>query len=113
LNDRLDHRGIEVQVVEIIGILVAATDREDPRTDHVGQRVGDARRIAVIGDQAAETLGETKALVRALRRLKCCRSIASALRRAAFADEAILNEWVVNIGRRTSYERLAHLSTSC
>lgn len=35
--------------------------------------------------------------------------IAGAMRRAAFADEAVLNEWVVNIGRRTSYERLAHL----
>ncbi len=35
--------------------------------------------------------------------------IASAMRRAAFADEAVLNEWVVNIGRRTSYERLSHL----
>ncbi len=35
--------------------------------------------------------------------------LAQALRAVAAIDEAVLNEWLVNIGRRTSFERIAHL----
>ena len=36
-------------------------------------------------------------------------AIARALRNAALAEEATLREWLVNIGRRSAVERLAHL----
>lgn len=35
--------------------------------------------------------------------------IARALRANAVTDDAILREWVVSLGRRTAYERIAHL----
>jgi len=48
-------RRIGAQSIEIVGVLVAATDRENARADHVGDRVGDARGIAPIGDAARQT----------------------------------------------------------
>jgi len=36
-------------VDEIVGVLVAAADREDAGADHVGEAVRDARRIARVG----------------------------------------------------------------
>ena len=36
-------------------------------------------------------------------------AIASALRKSALVDEATLREWLLNVGRRTAAERLAHL----
>ena len=36
-------------------------------------------------------------------------AIASALRKSALVDEATLREWLLNVGRRTAVERLAHL----
>ncbi|GJE53309.1 hypothetical protein GOFOIKOB_6388 [Methylobacterium tardum] len=36
-------------------------------------------------------------------------AIASALRKSALVDEATLREWLLNVGRRSAVERLAHL----
>ncbi|MHB2210710.1 Crp/Fnr family transcriptional regulator [Methylobacterium sp. CM6257] len=36
-------------------------------------------------------------------------AVAAALRKAALVDEATLREWLLNVGRRTAVERLAHL----
>ena len=36
-------------------------------------------------------------------------AVAAALRKSALVDEATLREWLVNVGRRTAVERLAHL----
>ena len=48
---------IGAQDVEIVGVLVAAADRKHPGADHVGDRMGDARGIAPIGNAARQTLG--------------------------------------------------------
>ena len=49
-------RRIAAQDIEIVGVLVAAADREDAGPDHVGDRMGDARGIAPIGNAARQTL---------------------------------------------------------
>jgi len=49
-------RRIGAQDIEIVGILVAAADREHPGPDHVGDRMGDPRAIAPIGNAACRTL---------------------------------------------------------
>src|ERR1700748_1025584 len=49
-------RRIAAQHVEVVGILVAAADRKRPRPDHVGDRMGDARAIAPIGNAARQAL---------------------------------------------------------
>ena len=36
-------------------------------------------------------------------------AIGQALRSAVIADEAVLQEWLVNVGRRTAYRRIGHL----
>ncbi len=36
-------------------------------------------------------------------------AIGELLRAAVVADEAVLQEWLVNVGRRTAYQRIAHL----
>ena len=40
--------GVASQMIEVVGILVTAADREHPRAKHVGKAVDDARRIAPI-----------------------------------------------------------------
>ena len=47
-------------VVEVVGVLVAAADREHPGSDHVGDRVRDARGIAPIGNAARQPLGHPR-----------------------------------------------------
>ena len=42
---------------QIVGVLVAAGNREDARADHVGQRVGDARGIATIRKEPRQSFG--------------------------------------------------------
>ena len=54
-------RRIGAQVIEIVGVLVAPADRENPGADHVGDRVGDARAIAPIGNATRHTLGQAQA----------------------------------------------------
>ena len=53
--------GIGAQVIEIVGILVAAADREDAGPYHVGQRMGDAGRVAPIRDQPGQPRREAEA----------------------------------------------------
>ena len=47
-------------MIEIVGVLVAHRDGHDAGPDHVGQRVGDGRRIATVGNKARQALGEAK-----------------------------------------------------
>ena len=49
-------RRIMAQVVEVVGVLVAHRNSEDARSDHVGERVGDASGIATIGSQTRQTI---------------------------------------------------------
>ncbi len=51
---------IATQVVEIVGVLVAHRDGEDPGADHVGQCVRDPRRIAAVGHQAGQARGDAE-----------------------------------------------------
>ena len=55
--------GIGAQRIEVVGILVTAADGEDPGADHVGDRVGDAGRIAPVGDQPRQVVGDPKPLL--------------------------------------------------
>ena len=56
--------GIGSKRVEIVGVLVAAADGEDASPDHVGEAVGDPRRIATVGDQQGQPLGDPETLLR-------------------------------------------------
>ena len=47
-------------MVEIVGVLVAHGDSEDPGADHVGERVRDARRIAPVGHETGKTRGDAE-----------------------------------------------------
>ena len=53
-------RRIAAQIIEIVGILVAAADRQHSGADHVGDRVGDPPGIATIGNAASQTLGHAQ-----------------------------------------------------
>ncbi len=52
--------GIPTQVVEVVGILVATGDRQDPRPQDVGQRMDHPRRVAWVGDQRRQPVAETE-----------------------------------------------------
>ena len=52
---------VGAQNVEIIGVLVAATDSEDAGADHVGDAVGDPSRIAVIWNALRQPFGNPEA----------------------------------------------------
>ncbi len=43
--------------VEIVGVLIAAADREDTGADLIGERMGDAYGIAAIREAARQQLG--------------------------------------------------------
>jgi hypothetical protein len=53
-------RRIGAQKVEIVGILVAASDGVDARPDHVGAGMSDARGIAPIGKTARQPIRDAK-----------------------------------------------------
>ena len=52
-------RGIAAQMVEVVGILVAAGDGEDAGAQDVGKRMHDTCRVARIGDLGGEFLRHT------------------------------------------------------
>ena len=52
--------GIGAQVVEVVGILVAAGDGEHARPQDVGDAVGDERRVARVGDQRRQLGGDAE-----------------------------------------------------
>ena len=54
-------RRIGAQVIEIIGVLVTAADREHSGADHVGDRVRHGRAIAPIWEATRQTLGQGQA----------------------------------------------------
>ena len=56
-------RRIEAQHVEVVAILVAASDGEHARPDHVGVGVGRARRIARVGQATGKARGKTEPLL--------------------------------------------------
>jgi len=47
-------------MIEVVGIRVAAGDGEDAGADHVLDRVDDAGRVALIGEEAGEPLGDSE-----------------------------------------------------
>jgi hypothetical protein len=51
------------QIVQIIGIRIAAGDREDPRAQNVAQHVGDLVRITVVGDDRRKRIDQSDLLV--------------------------------------------------
>jgi hypothetical protein len=53
--------GIAAQVIEIVAVLIAAGDGEDAGTQNVGEAVPDAGRIARVGDQGGQLVGDTAA----------------------------------------------------
>ncbi|WP_253374021.1 MULTISPECIES: Crp/Fnr family transcriptional regulator [Methylorubrum] len=65
------------------------------RIDHTIGTLSNCR-VARIGPEAGRELRRRPALARSLRKV-------------AFIDEATLGEWLMNIGRRSAVERLAHL----
>ena len=52
--------GIAAQVVEAVGVLVAAGDRQDACPQDVGQRVDHPRRVARVGDQRRQPVAEAE-----------------------------------------------------
>jgi hypothetical protein len=56
--------GIPAQVVEVVGVLVAAGDRQDARPQDVRHRVDDPRRVARVRDQRRETVAEAELALR-------------------------------------------------
>ena len=63
-------------------------------------------------DHSIATLSDCKVLRIApetIRELVQRPAISSALRKSMLVDEAPLREWLLNVGRRSSIERLAHL----
>lgn len=51
--------GIDAQMVEVVGILVAASDGEDAGAQDVGDAVRDQQRIALVLDQPGEPVRKT------------------------------------------------------
>jgi CRP-like cAMP-binding protein len=65
-------------------------------------------------DHSICTLSDCKVVLIApetIRQLLQRPAVAFALRKSMLVDEATLREWLVNVGRRTAVERLAHLLT--
>ena len=56
-------RRVAAQEIQIVGVLIAAGDGVDAGADHVGARMADACRIAVIWKAARQPVGESKALL--------------------------------------------------
>ena len=52
--------GVGAQVVEVVGIFVAAGDRQDAGQHDLGQRMHDPARITPIRDRRGELLGDTE-----------------------------------------------------
>jgi hypothetical protein len=52
--------GVAAQVVEVVGVLVAAGDRQDARPQDVGQRMDDPRWVARVGDQRRQPIAEAE-----------------------------------------------------
>jgi hypothetical protein len=52
--------GIPAKVVEVVGVLVAAGDRQDARPQDVRQRMDDPRRVAPIGDQRRQPIADAE-----------------------------------------------------
>jgi len=53
-------RRIEAQAVEVVGVLPAAGDGEDPRPQDVGHRVHDPAGIAAVRDRGGELGGDAE-----------------------------------------------------
>ena len=56
--------GINAQGVKIVGVLVAAGDRQDAGANHVRQRVRDAQRVAAIGKATRQSFRDPQPTVR-------------------------------------------------
>ena len=55
--------GIGAQVIEVVGVLIAAGNRQHACAQNVGDTVGHQQRIARIGDQRREPFGNTEGLL--------------------------------------------------
>ena len=51
---------IGAQPVEVVAVLIAAGNRQDPGADHVRQPMGDAVLVAGVGNERGETLDDTQ-----------------------------------------------------
>jgi len=47
-------------MIEVVGVLVAAADREHAGTEHIDQAVHDPRRIAPIREHPGQIIGQTE-----------------------------------------------------
>jgi hypothetical protein len=52
--------GIGAQVVEVVGVRVAAGDRQDAGEQDLGQRVHDPARVTPVGDHRGELVGDAE-----------------------------------------------------
>ena len=57
-------RRVAAQSVEIVGIFIAAGDRENPGAQNIRQPMGDAARIALVRDHPGEPLGNAEPVLR-------------------------------------------------
>ena len=53
-------RRIGPQMIEVVGVLVAAADREHASTEHIDKAVHDTRRIAPIREHPGQFVGQTE-----------------------------------------------------
>lgn len=56
-------RGVPAQVVQIVGIGVAAGDGQDAGTQDIRHRMGDPQRVAMVGHQGGQRLHQADPLV--------------------------------------------------
>ena len=92
----LNGGGRQIMSFHVAGDLLDIQNLYLPVSDH---SIGTIKR-ATVAFVSHESL---RALLARLPELE------AALRRDAFIDAAIFREWVVNVGRRPAYQRLAHL----
>ncbi len=52
--------GIGPQMIEVVGVLVAAADREHARAEHIDKAVHDPRRIAPIREHPGQIVGQAE-----------------------------------------------------
>ena len=56
-------RWIGPQTIEVVGVLVAAADREHASAEHIDKAVDDPRRIAPIRDHPGELVGQAETTI--------------------------------------------------
>ncbi len=56
--------GVEGQAVAVVGVLIAAGDRQHPKAQHPGQAMGNQSRIAPVAETIGQEVGQAQAAFR-------------------------------------------------